>query len=119
MFGSVLIMTTLPCQQKVNTGVLTTLVCLQLLSSLCPVSVALTSYLSKGTEEIKDVCVCVCECVRARLCLLHGDLGHSGMKNTWSVVLVIKKRDKKREGVYGYVLEVKLSVSLCGRGCPA
>lgn len=57
--------------------------------------------------------------MRARLCLLHGDLRHSGMKNTRRVVVVIKTRDEKREGVYVYALEVMLSASLCGHGCPA
>lgn len=56
-------------------------------------SLALTSSLFKGTKEIKDVCVCV----RSSLCLLHGDLRHFGWgeKNTISVDVIQKKRDKR------------------------
>lgn len=80
-------------------------------------SLALTSSLFKGTKEIKDVCVCV----RSSLCLLHGDLRHFGWgeKNTISVDVMQKKRDKRFFLYVYYIYQCDAQAVLCLRGCPA
>lgn len=110
MFGSILIMTSLPCQQKVNSGVLPTLGHSSFSSFSLSVSLSLL-YLSNSTEEIEFVCSCALVCCMG---ITKGTLGGQNRKG-WT----LKQGTKERGYFYSFrvMLRASSTQDLCGCGC--